>query len=155
MAINLYSEPTPTITGVELNGSHLQSLPLGTDHPTINKATNDHGATLPNGLNNLPQVEPIAVVGMGMRLPGNLRDSESFWKLLVEKGEARCRIPKDRYNTDAFYNKAKKPQGVWTDSGFFLQDVNLQDFDSGFFSMGKMELDRCDPQQRMLMEVVW
>ncbi|TVY80960.1 Highly reducing polyketide synthase FUM1 [Lachnellula suecica] len=122
--------------------------------PEMNGTTNGHT----NGFSKLTKdgaAEPIAIIGMGMRLPGGVHDSEAFWKMLIEKREARSRVPSDRYNVDAFYNKTRKPQSVATDSGYFLNDVNLDDFDSGFFSLGKKEIDRLDPQQRLLMEVVW
>ncbi|TVY20219.1 Highly reducing polyketide synthase FUM1 [Lachnellula arida] len=148
-----------TTNDVELNGNgfHSSSSDGSNTPPETNGTTNGHTNGYTNGFSKLPEagVEPIAIIGMGMRLPGGVHDSESFWKMLVEKREARCRVPADRYNVDAFYNKTKKPQSVATDSGYFLEDVNLDDFDSGFFNLGKKELDRLDPQQRLLMEVVW
>ncbi|MCU1503453.1 MAG: polyketide synthase, partial [Ilumatobacteraceae bacterium] len=47
---------------------------------------------------------PIAVVGVGCRLPGGVVDPESFWDLLVEGRDAVTEIPPDRWDADAFYD---------------------------------------------------
>ena len=98
---------------------------------------------------------PIAVVGMGMRLPGQVNSSESFWNFLMNKGDGRCRVPKDRYNVDAFYSAEPKAGTVKSEYGYFLQDSNLGHLDTSFFSMNQAEVERLDPQQRILLEVVW
>src|SRR5271156_5402748 len=41
-------------------------------------------------------VEPVAICGMSMRLPGGIRDAESYWDLLYNGRSGRCRVPKDR-----------------------------------------------------------
>lgn len=98
-------------------------------------------------------VEPIAIIGMGMRLPGGVRDAESFWKLLIEKRDGRCKVPADRYNVDTFYGPGK-PGHVHTKYGYFLQDLDLAHLDVGFWTMSKQEAEHVDPQQRLLLEVV-
>ena len=98
---------------------------------------------------------PIAIVGMGMRLPGGVNGGSDFWDLLVNKKNGRCVIPSDRYNVDAFYSSSGKPGTVKTQHGYFLEDADLQDLDASFFSMNKKEVEQLDPQQRMLLEVVW
>lgn len=40
-------------------------------------------------------------------------------------------------------------------SGYFLEGLDLSDFDAGFFNLSKNEIDRLDPQQRLLLEVTW
>ena len=99
--------------------------------------------------------EPIAIIGMAMRLPGGVRSPQSFWKSLVEKRDVRTKVPKDRYNVDAFHSEFRKPESTAANSGFFLEDIDLQNFDSGFFNLSKREIDRLDPQQRLLLEVTW
>lgn len=122
------------------------------------------GANGTNGMNGAHKDEtqdprtappPIAIVGMGMRLPGGVNGSNAFWDLLINKKDGRCRIPGDRYNIDAFYSPSGKPGTIKTQHGFFLEDADLQHLDASFFSMNKTELERLDPQQRMLLEVVW
>ena len=48
-------------------------------------------------------LEPIAIVGMAMRLPGGVRSAEDLWDMLVRRRSGRCLVPKDRYNIDAWY----------------------------------------------------
>ena len=98
------------------------------------------------GFNDMPagSVEPIAIIGMGMRLPGGVHDAESFWKLLIEKRDGRCKVPTDRYNVDAFYGPGK-PGHVNTKYGYFLNDLDLAHCDVGFWSMSKQEVERVDP----------
>jgi hypothetical protein len=43
-----------------------------------------------------PIVEPMAICGMAMRLPGGVRNSEDFWDMLYNKRSGRCLVPKDR-----------------------------------------------------------
>ena len=99
-------------------------------------------------------IPPIAIVGMGMRLPGGVSDADTFWELLRDKRDGRCRVPKNRYNVDAFYSSSGKPGTVKTQHGYFLEDVDLQNFDASCFSMNRSEIERLDPQQRLLLEVV-
>lgn len=102
--------------------------------------------------NTLP---PIAIVGMSLRLPGGISTTDEFWGLLINKRGGRCRVPKDRYNVDAFYSDALSKHRVATDQGYFLQDTNIKAFDAPFFSMTRAEVEKLDPQQRLLLEVVW
>lgn len=98
---------------------------------------------------------PIAIVGMGMRLPGGVNGESDFWDLLVNKKNGRCVVPADRYNIDAFYSPTGGPGTVKTKHGYFLQHVDLQHLDASFFSMGRSEVEKLDPQQRLLLEVIW
>ncbi|GJN68105.1 type I Iterative Polyketide synthase (PKS) [Purpureocillium lilacinum] len=99
--------------------------------------------------------EPIAVVGMAMRLPGNVRNGEEFWQLLVEKRNGLCDVPQDRYNVNGFHDPSGKPSTFRMNKGYFLQDVDIAQFDTSFFSLSKAELERLDPQQRQLLEVAY
>ena len=97
---------------------------------------------------------PIAIVGMGLRLPGGVDSASSLWELLINKRNGRCKVPSSRYNVDAFYKPSKATGSVASKYGYFLHD-DVESFDASFFSMSKSEVDMSDPQQRMLLEVVW
>lgn len=101
----------------------------------------------------LDQSEPIAVVGMALRLPGGVKSPEEFWKFLLEKKDGLCEVPQSRYKLDSFY-KEGKPGTVRTRKGYFLQEDPAL-FDADFFSITPYEAARMDPQQRQLLEVVW
>lgn len=99
--------------------------------------------------------EPVAIIGMGCRLPGNVGSPEDLWKLLSKGGSGWSLVPVDRWNADSFYHPdAASIQAYNTKSGYFLtQDV--ADFDSRFFGFGSHEADVTDPQQRILLETTY
>jgi acyl transferase domain-containing protein len=100
--------------------------------------------------------EPIAILGMGLRLPGRIHSPESLWDLLVNKRETSGPIPPSRYNAAGFYSASKRPGTIVVQRGHFLDESDgLDCLDTSFFSMSKAEVEKMDPQQRMLLEVVW
>ena len=100
-------------------------------------------------------VEPIAIISMAMRLPGRVHSAEDFWDMLVHKKSGLCEVPSNRYNIDAFYDPSGKPGTMLTNRGYFLDDIDIQQFDTSVFSIPKKELERLDPQQRQLLEVTY
>src|SRR4051812_3548796 len=48
--------------------------------------------------------EPVAVVGIGCRFPGDVVGPESFWQLLVNGGDGISEVPADRWDADEFYD---------------------------------------------------
>ncbi|KAL8869580.1 MAG: hypothetical protein Q9174_004171, partial [Haloplaca sp. 1 TL-2023] len=95
---------------------------------------------------------PIAICGMAFRLPGGLSTSQQLWDFLNNKRDARGQVPKSRYNVSAFHDPQAKPGSVITDQGYFLDD-DIACLDTSFFSMARMEVERLDPQQRLMLEV--
>ena len=49
--------------------------------------------------------EPIAVVGMGCRLPGGVNNPDEYWQLLQEGRSGIVRVPSERWDADAFYSE--------------------------------------------------
>jgi acyl transferase domain-containing protein/acyl carrier protein/phospholipid N-methyltransferase len=98
--------------------------------------------------------EPIAVIGLGCRVPGGGNDAASFWKLMREGVDAIGPMPADRWDGDALYDPdADAPGRIATRSGGFLKTVDQ--FDPGFFGIAPREAQGMDPQQRLLLEVAW
>lgn len=96
--------------------------------------------------------EPIAIIGVGCRLPGGVHDPEQFWTLLEQGVDAVTRVPPDRW--DPASNDADAPAGVDpTPFAGLLDDVT--GFDANFFGIAPREAVRMDPQQRILLEVTW
>jgi acyl transferase domain-containing protein len=76
--------------------------------------------------------------------------------LLINKKTTRGVVPNTRYNIESFYSPTKKPGFVASEYGHFLAESDaLEYFDSSLFSLNKGEVEQLDPQQRMLLEVVW
>ncbi|HEX7307616.1 type I polyketide synthase, partial [Lentzea sp.] len=99
--------------------------------------------------------EPIAIVGIGCRFPGGVKDIDTFWQLLEKGTDAIADIPPDRWSLSAFYDSnAATPGRAFVRQGGFL-DAPVDTFDAGFFGMSPREAAVLDPQQRLLMEVTW
>ncbi|MBL9132900.1 MAG: polyketide synthase, partial [Verrucomicrobiaceae bacterium] len=96
--------------------------------------------------------EPLAIIGIGCRLPGNSDSPESFWKMLVSGTDAIREIPSDRWNIKTFYDpKPGTPGKSSTKWGAFVEGIDK--FDAEFFNISPREADWMDPQQRLLLEV--
>lgn len=97
--------------------------------------------------------EPIAIVGMGCRVPG--ADSpEALWALLEAQRVVAQRQPDDRWDSAAFYDADPDVPGKsYLRSGSFLDSVDS--FDADFFGISPREANKLDPQQRLLLEVSW
>ncbi|MGW4526679.1 type I polyketide synthase [Amycolatopsis sp. NPDC004378] len=91
--------------------------------------------------------EPIAIVAMGCRFPGGVRNPDELWTLLADGVDAVSGFPADRNWA------ADELAGSNTAEGGFLRQAG--DFDPGFFGISPREALAMDPQQRMLLEVSW
>ncbi len=101
------------------------------------------------------QAEPIAIIGMGCRVPGGGNNPESFWDLLRNGRDATGEIPLSRWNIEAFYDEDKsKKDRMYVKRGGFL-DIKVDEFDANFFEIAPREVKSMDPQQRLLLEVSW
>lgn len=95
--------------------------------------------------------EPIAIIGMACRFPGNADTPESFFDLLTRGVDTVTAIPTERWAFDARNDADPRLQGArW---GAFTKDIDL--FDAAFFGISPREAERLDPQQRFLLELTW
>ncbi|MES1159134.1 MAG: beta-ketoacyl synthase N-terminal-like domain-containing protein, partial [Bacteroidota bacterium] len=96
--------------------------------------------------------EPIAIIGIGRRFPGNADSPERFWQLLKNGVNAITSIPEDRWGKSSFYDPDPlKPGKTYAQWGGFIKDISM--FDADFFGISPKEASRMDPQQRLLLEV--
>ncbi|WIY01905.1 SDR family NAD(P)-dependent oxidoreductase [Amycolatopsis mongoliensis] len=87
--------------------------------------------------------EPIAIVSMACRLPGDVRSPEDLWDLVSAGAEGLSAFPVNRgWDLDAV-------AGV----GGFVHDAD--EFDAAFFGISPREALAMDPQQRLLLESAW
>lgn len=101
------------------------------------------------------QNEPIAIIGMGCRFPGNNNDPESFWQFLKQGTDAVREVPPERWDVNEYYDSNPETRGKMNvREGGFL-DVGLDLFDAEFFRLAPREVINMDPQQRLLLEVSW
>ena len=79
------------------------------------------------------QREPIAIVGIGCRFPGQADSPDAFWQLLAHGVNAVTRIPAARWDVDAFYDpNPDAPGKAYTQYGAFLDDIDRFDAQFGF-----------------------
>ena len=100
------------------------------------------------------QTEPIAIIGMGCRFPGNANTPEHFWQLLRRGQDAVVEIPPQRWDVDALYDPdPDSPGKMYIRQAAFVDQVDQ--FDPHFFGISPREATSLDPQQRFLLEVTW
>ncbi|MFG1949359.1 type I polyketide synthase [Nonomuraea sp. NPDC048826] len=99
-------------------------------------------------------MEPVAVVGIGCRLPGEARSPDEFWDLLCAGRNTTRPLPAERWLR--YENRSPEDAAALRDAvrhGSFLSDI--EGFDAEFFGLSPREAELMDPQQRILMETAW
>ncbi|MEL6479198.1 MAG: beta-ketoacyl synthase N-terminal-like domain-containing protein, partial [Pseudomonadota bacterium] len=100
-----------------------------------------------------PSPDAIAITGYGCRLPG-AENIDAFWDLLIDGRLAVGPVPSDRWDNERFHHPGRAMPGMsYTMQAGLLDDVWA--FDPGFFGISPREAEQMDPQQRVLLEVVW
>ncbi|OHF03968.1 polyketide synthase [Colletotrichum orchidophilum] len=99
--------------------------------------------------------DPIAIVGMAVRLPGGVKNTEDFWNLMMNKQSGLIPIPKERWNSEGFYSPVAKWGTVQNKEAYMFSqaDNDLNKFDASYFTCGEKEIERMDPMQRQLLEI--
>jgi hypothetical protein len=91
--------------------------------------------------------QALAMVGIGLRFPGQIDSLDAYWQALAEGRDLVHVMPAAR----------KAPFAAEWDTlphnGGFLDDVTS--FDAGFFGISPREARALDPQHRLLLEVAW
>ena len=99
-------------------------------------------------------VEPIAIIGIGCRFPGGVRNTDDLWKLLTDGVDAVVEVPEERWHLPALYHPdPARPGRANTRWGGFLDQIDR--FDAQFFGISPREAELADPQQRLLLEVAY
>ena len=140
-----------------------RSLPatLLWEYPTINAIeramTAGPDEAAPRTPDPEPDARPVAVIGLGCRLPGGANDPDQLWRLLIEGRDAVRTVAPDRWQrrpagapTPGSAAGLLQGPGRW---GGFLDEVAR--FDAEFFGITAGEARLMDPQQRLLLEVAW
>ncbi|MEJ4111684.1 beta-ketoacyl synthase N-terminal-like domain-containing protein [Corynebacterium accolens] len=132
-----YEYPT-----IELLANRLLTEPAGRrdDAPRVQHST------------RAAQGTDIAVIGLSGRFPG-AKDVPEFWTMLAESRAGTGPLPVGRwseYSADPVMSEKIAQQN--TDGGY-IDDV--ASFDAEFFGLSPLEAANMDPQQRILLELVW
>ncbi|WP_367847704.1 SDR family NAD(P)-dependent oxidoreductase [Rhodoferax sp. WC2427] len=107
-------------------------------------------------MNNTPPLqEPIAIVGMACRFPGEAENIEAYWEVLRSGGITVGEVPATRWDWRRHFSENPDAPGrAYVKHGNFIRQ-DLRAFDAGFFGISNREAEVMDPQQRLLLEVAW
>ena len=95
----------------------------------------------------------IAIVGASCRFPG-AEDLEGFWRLLDSGEDAVSEVDPQRWSKKFFYHPDRSEPGKsYTWAAGLINGVDL--FEPSFFGISPREAAQMDPQQRVLLELVW
>ncbi|MBF6220862.1 acyltransferase domain-containing protein [Nocardia abscessus] len=101
------------------------------------------------------EAHDIAIVGLSTRLPGAGDTPESTWDFLIGRGDGIRERPEGRWSEFmAEPQLAEVIEKANTKGGYLDQEV-VKGFDAEFFAMSPVEVERVDPQQRLMMELTW
>ena len=98
--------------------------------------------------------DPIAIIGIGCRLPGGAVDARSYWQMLMGGVDAIREVPQDRWDHRFYFDPEQgKPGKTYSKWAGLLDEIDT--FDPGFFGISQREAQFIDPQQRLLLEATW
>ncbi|CCC12736.1 PKS4 [Sordaria macrospora] len=103
----------------------------------------------------IPLSEPIAIVGSGCRFTGEATSPAKLWELLKHPKDLTREVPKERFNVDGFYHPDGEYHGTTNSAKAYFLEQDHRLFDASFFNITPKEAEAIDPQQRMLLEVVY
>ncbi|GAA5047255.1 polyketide synthase Pks13 [Nocardia callitridis] len=101
------------------------------------------------------EAHDIAIVGLSTRLPGAGDTPESTWEFLINGGDAIRERPEGRWSEFTSDPEVAQAVDEANTRGGYLDQSVIKGFDAEFFAMSPIEVERVDPQQRLMMELTW
>ncbi|MGF7236707.1 MAG: acyltransferase domain-containing protein [Frankia sp.] len=121
-----------------------------------NAAPNDRaGSVVPAGVQDRPAAqagEQIAIVAMGCRFPGRVRSPAELFDLAERGQDAISNFPINRGWDLASLLGSAAGRSTAAQGGFLHE---ADEFDPQFFGISPREALAMDPQQRILLEIIW
>nr|AKQ22652.1 malonyl CoA-acyl carrier protein transacylase [Scytonema sp. PCC 10023] len=97
--------------------------------------------------------EDIAIVGLYGRYP-QAENPDQFWENLKSDTSSITEIPRERWDYRDFYDPEKgRENKMYCTRGGFLTDIDK--FDPIFFGITPLEAKTMNPEERIMLEVVW
>lgn len=100
-----------------------------------------------------PGVHDIAVVGMAARFPGADDGLDAMWQLLIHGEDGTGELPMGRWSEYSQDAEVQRRINNSNTRGGYLRDISS--FDAEFFGISPVEAANTDPQQRIILELVW
>ncbi|MEU3598629.1 SDR family NAD(P)-dependent oxidoreductase, partial [Streptomyces sp. NPDC006798] len=141
----LFDHPTP-----ESLARHLGTVLTG-------RGTGPTPATAPGPGPGAPADadEPIALVGIGCRFPGDIAGPDDLWDLVEAERHTQSPFPDDRgWDIGGLFSAdPATPGSTYVREAGFL--TGALEFDADFFGISPREAHAMDPQQRLVLETGW
>ncbi|KAH7116905.1 hypothetical protein B0J11DRAFT_592976 [Dendryphion nanum] len=159
--VNVITEPSEASSsshGPEVEVSNGAEVAHGethsVSHPEVSVTSNGHGGYTEGYAKSHTELkhQPIAIVGMSCRFPGNVSTPDEFWELCARARTGFSEIPKDRFESERFFHPNPGKSGTTNARGGNFLQQDLTAFDAPFFSFTAQEATSLDPQQRLLLE---
>ncbi|MEU5930157.1 type I polyketide synthase, partial [Streptomyces antimycoticus] len=146
----VFDHPNPTVLA-----DHLRAELIGLDVDGAEAEAEHADPALPTTAASRAD-DPIAIVAMGCRYPGDVRSPEDLWQLVATGSDAITGFPVNRNWESQWAADGDETDAAPSDyarAGGFLHDADL--FDAAFFGISPREALAMDPQQRLLLETSW
>lgn len=99
-------------------------------------------------------VDPVAIIGMAFRLPGDNDTPSAFWDFITSGAVAIRETPADRFDIDAWHSPDPDRSGTtYSRRAGYVADP--YGFDPEFFRISRAEALEMDPQQRWMLLLCW
>ncbi|KAI0199868.1 hypothetical protein F4808DRAFT_471302 [Astrocystis sublimbata] len=99
--------------------------------------------------------DPVAVIGFGIRFPGEAVNEGAFWEIIEEGRSTMTDVPASRYNINGFYDQNRSNGNSLSCRGGHFVTGDISAFDAPFFAMSSAEAKSMDPQLRLMLETTY
>ena len=96
------------------------------------------------------QQQKIAIIGVGIRFPGNISTLDGYFDALVNKKDLVTQVSDDRFTTHLFQSSIENVKGHSKTFSAGVLD-NVWNFDYQAFGLSKKEVEDMDVQQRLCL----
>ncbi|KAF1730572.1 Nonribosomal peptide synthetase 14 [Beauveria bassiana] len=102
-----------------------------------------------------PPSEPIAIIGIGCRFPGNSTSPSKLWSLLSDPSDLSKYASPTKFNIHGFFHPDGEHHGTTNARKAYWLEQDHRLFDASFFNITPKEAEAIDPQGKILLETVY